>query len=293
MNIGNPVSASGSYSSHLSSTSELQAALILHTRPYQNSSLLVDFFTQQHGIIRCVAKGARGKRKSIQLSPFCVYKIQYSGKSDLKTLKSAEISIAYSLEKKALLCGLYINELAVRLLYQHDPYPEVFQLMCDTFQCLEAASTLDKDLDELEVALRRFEFSLFAEMGYLVDLRVDYKTGAFISEQNSYSFLPDEGFTLFDNNRLADDKTNQQEGQKKGAPSYLVNGHNMDSRQFTVFGKVITLLAQKKFHELLQDNEYKRQAKQLSRLILSPHLGNKPLQSKRLFEQYPITRKKK
>ena len=44
------------------STTQLQAAYILHTRPYRDTSLLIDAFTESHGRISLIAKGARGIR---------------------------------------------------------------------------------------------------------------------------------------------------------------------------------------------------------------------------------------
>ena len=41
------------------STTQLQAAYILHTRPYRDTSLLIDAFTESHGRISLIAKGGR------------------------------------------------------------------------------------------------------------------------------------------------------------------------------------------------------------------------------------------
>ena len=40
----------------------LQPAYVLHTRPFQNTSLLVDFFTYDYGRVTAVAKGARREK---------------------------------------------------------------------------------------------------------------------------------------------------------------------------------------------------------------------------------------
>ena len=40
----------------------LQPAYVLHSQPFQNTSLLVDFFTIDYGRGRAVAKGARRER---------------------------------------------------------------------------------------------------------------------------------------------------------------------------------------------------------------------------------------
>ncbi len=40
----------------------LQPAYVLHTRPFQNTSLLIDFFTTDYGRLRAIAKGARSAK---------------------------------------------------------------------------------------------------------------------------------------------------------------------------------------------------------------------------------------
>ena len=44
---------------------DLQRGFVLHRRPYSETSLLVDLFTEETGRLTVIAKGARAKR------PFC------------------------------------------------------------------------------------------------------------------------------------------------------------------------------------------------------------------------------
>ena len=37
----------------------LEPAFVLHTRPYQETSILVDFFTRSYGRLNAIAKGAK------------------------------------------------------------------------------------------------------------------------------------------------------------------------------------------------------------------------------------------
>ena len=51
---------------------DLQRGFVLHRRPYSETSLLVDLFTEETGRLTVIAKGARAKRsawKSV-LQPF-------------------------------------------------------------------------------------------------------------------------------------------------------------------------------------------------------------------------------
>ena len=65
---------------------DLQRGFVLHRRPYSETSLLVDLFTEETGRLTVIAKGARAKRsawKSV-LQPFTPLLLRWSGKGALK-----------------------------------------------------------------------------------------------------------------------------------------------------------------------------------------------------------------
>ena len=43
---------------------DLQRGFVLHRRPYSETSLLVDLFTEETGRLTVIAKGARAKRSA-------------------------------------------------------------------------------------------------------------------------------------------------------------------------------------------------------------------------------------
>jgi len=51
---------------------ELEAAFVLHRRPYRETSLILDFLTLNHGRLSAVARGAgrAGNRWQAELQPF-------------------------------------------------------------------------------------------------------------------------------------------------------------------------------------------------------------------------------
>jgi DNA repair protein RecO (recombination protein O) len=65
---------------------ELQPAWVLHAQPFQNTSLLVDFFSLDYGRVRAVAKGARrpNARNKALLQPFQPLLVSMMGRNDLK-----------------------------------------------------------------------------------------------------------------------------------------------------------------------------------------------------------------
>ena len=86
---------------------------IIHTRAFKNSSLIIEFFSKDYGLIHFVAKGIKkNKHLKSQLHYFSLLKVQFTGKSSLKTLCAInvieEVSFANIIHKTA---ALYLNEL--------------------------------------------------------------------------------------------------------------------------------------------------------------------------------------
>ena len=140
----------------------LQPSFVLHTRPYRDTSLLVDLFTLNHGRIRAVARSARGLRSRYknQLRPFISLLTTWSGQSDLVTLSQAETHNAfYDFSGSVLISALYLNELLVRTLHLHDPHPDLFVAYQKTLARLVHG-------DSQEGPLRLFEKTLLSELEY-------------------------------------------------------------------------------------------------------------------------------
>lgn len=138
----------------------LQPAFILHTRPYRDSSLLVSLLTLQHGHITVLAKGCKSRPQiRALLSPFISLLVSWSGKGELPVLGQLESNgVSYNLTGTALLSGIYVNELLIKLLPPHDPHPDVYALYQKTLQKLQH--------DSQHLALRIFEKRLLIALGY-------------------------------------------------------------------------------------------------------------------------------
>ena len=182
------------------SPDQLQAAYILHTRPYRDTSLLIDAFTASQGRISLIAKGARGVRGRKSrfkgtLQAFVPLLLSWRGNTDLMNLVKAEpnpIPLPH-LTGKLLVCGLYLNELLIRLLYRYDPYPHLFQAYQTTLCSLS---------DNPAVALRVFEKKLLAELGYALYLNKDSLTNQALLPYQSYQFIPSQGLVVCLNKSL-------------------------------------------------------------------------------------------
>jgi len=232
---------------------ELQPAWVLHAQPFQNTSLLVDFFSLDFGRVRAVAKGARrpNARNKALLQPFQPLLVSMMGRNDLKNLTAIEVSHgAFSLHGTRLFSGLYLNELLVRLLMSHEPQADLYR----SYQ--QAIIGLSTDRDVMAV-LRRFELDLLDALGYGLNLHEDCRSGEPITEEGRYLFLADEGFE-----RLA----------------VHSDAHALSQTLFS--GAEICALRSGEFAE----KSHGRAAMRLTRIALQRLLGDKPLVSRELFQ---------
>ena len=133
---------------------------LIHQRNYKNSSLILEIFSCDFGMIHLIAKGIKNnKRLKSQLQYFSHLKIQFYGKSNLKTLVSIDVlnfnSYENIIDKTA---GLYINEL---LHYSLIEYEKVDTLYHCYQQCL-----LNIGKNKITPILRYFEKELLKHNGF-------------------------------------------------------------------------------------------------------------------------------
>ena len=141
----------------------LEPAYLLNRRPYSDSSLLLEAVTRTHGRIGLVARGARGAKSKLRgvLQPFQPLLLSWNASGELATLTAAESAgPPLRLAGERIFHGWYLNELLLRLLQRQDPHPELFDAYALAMQQLPG------DALQAEEALRRFEMTLLAEIGY-------------------------------------------------------------------------------------------------------------------------------
>lgn len=227
-----------------------QAGYLLHQRPFKERSVLVDVFTHDWGRIGLVANGVRKEKSRLAglLQPFQRLLFSWRGRNELKTLTTVESAgAAELLQGKALVSALYLNELIMRLTSRHDPHPLLFSHYHHALQKLANDA-------EVEWTLREFERDLLEELGYGLNLGRDCESGEVIEPDAIYCYYP--------------------HGAVKQSKVKEVSG------ELTLSGK--TLLAMESGEK--PDNSGLREAKQLMRMMLKPHLGDKPLMSRSLFQ---------
>jgi len=229
-----------------------QPTFILHHRNYSETSLLLEVYTSQHGRLGLIAKGARRPQSRLRavLKPFQPLLIGWSGRGELMVLTGAEPDGPDSdLTGSAVYCGFYLNELLMRLLHRHDPHERLYQ------SYRAALAALARDVAP-EATLRVFEKHLLGEIGYGPVLDHDVGDRSPIDDDATYDYIPERGPVRIANPEL-----------------------HIKIEGVRIRGASLRALAA----ETLTDPRALRETKQLMRVLLAPHLGDRPLQSRQLF----------
>ena len=156
-----------------------QRAFVLHSRPWSETSLMLDVFTEESGRVRLVAKGARSKRSTLKgaLQPFTPLLLRFEA-----------VSLALPLSGITLYSGLYINELLSRVLEYETRFSELF------FDYLHCIQSLAGVTGTPEPALRRFELALLGHLGYGVNFTHCAGSGEPVDDTMTYRYREEKGF---------------------------------------------------------------------------------------------------
>jgi len=227
-----------------------QAAFVLHTYPYRETSLIVEAFTSEHGRVAMVARGAKRPRSELRglLQGFQPLLLTWSGQHELRTLHKAEWRGGLPLVRgSALVCGFYLNELLLKLLPREDPHPRLFA-------SYEAAlADLAAGLEQAPV-LRRFEVSLLSELGYALPLVRDADSGGPVDPAARYHYAFDRG-------------------PRRAPPE-------RGARLPVVRGATLLALADGRY----ADGEIAAEAKRLMREVLDHYLEQRGVESRRVVQ---------
>ncbi|WP_338031767.1 DNA repair protein RecO [Ectothiorhodospira shaposhnikovii] len=217
-------------------------AFVLHARPYRESSLLLELLTAAEGRMGAVLRGVRDRGRRPPL--FASLEVTWRGRGELRTLTGWEELGGVSLSGNRAVCGLYINELAVRLLPRQIPQPEFLAVYAGTLSALG-----DPGL-ALEPALRRYELALLNLLGEGLEFVVVED----LEPRRLYRVDPLSGV------READP-------------------HDTPSSPRTIQGEALAAL----LTDRLDTPAHRIQAKRLLRGLLDHHLDGKPILSRQLF----------
>lgn len=225
-----------------------QAAFLLHSYPFRETSLIVEIFSRDYGRLPIVARGARRPRSVVRgvLMNFQPLSISWFGKGEVKTLHHAEWQGGQpQLQGTALMCGFYLNELLLNLLARDDPHEALFDYYRATLYRLAHE-------DDHAATLRCFEKHLLQELGYALPLEREVGSEQMIVPEADYRYVVDRG----------------------AFPA----GSSQDG--FRVRGKTLLDMAVDDY----RDAQTAQQSKQLMRLLLNHHLAGRALHTRELIK---------
>ncbi|MGQ0522997.1 MAG: DNA repair protein RecO [Betaproteobacteria bacterium] len=231
------------------SRQDQQPAFVLHSYPFRETSLIVEFFTRDKGRVALVARGARRPRSALRgvLLSFQPLLLSWSGRGELPALHKAEWHGSYAaLKGLSLICGFYLNELLLRFLARDDPHEPLFSIYRETLEALAQGS-------DSAVILRRFEKHLLRELGYGVILDRDVATGAPIVAEERYTYMVDRGPVA--------------RGDDGSASGVELIGQTLIDMQSDNYTTMATL----------------QQSKILMRVLISHYLGDRTLHTRQLL----------
>lgn len=225
---------------------------VLHSYPYRETSLILQVWTEKHGRLGLVAKGARRPKSASRslLVPFQPLVLDWFGRGELRTLKTAEPAApATPLAGQSLLSAFYLNELLLKLTTRDDPHEELFRAYDEAIGGLRGISRSGGGQDQVERALRRFELKLLQELGYAVELSREAGTHAPIVAEREYLYVVERG------------PVPAPSGQETPANAVKLTGHTLIELD----------------RGRLDDAHTVAQAKQLMRLLINHSLNGQEL----------------
>jgi len=225
--------------------SDFYTAYLLHRRPYSDSQVMLDVLVEGVGQLRMLARisGRQATKHKAQLQPFQPLLIHYSGKYELKYINRFEL---HGTTPQLTGDKLYCGFYLNELTNRIVPINEPIE---QAFSLYQQHLTKLSHANESQAVLRSYEFQLLELLGYGVDFEYTGE-GEQIQKNKLYRYFDEQGFIL------------QNDKATSG---------------FT--GEQLCAIAQRDFNDV----DVLHVAKQLSRHLMKPLLGSKPLKSRELF----------
>jgi len=161
---------------------------VLHTRPWRETSLLVEVLSENHGRLGLIARGVQGPKRHVlraALQPLQWIRFDAVARGELAKLTTAEsLDAAPRLLGDAMLSSFYLNELTLRLAPRGDPSPELYAAYGLARARLASG-------EPLAWTLRRFERDLLEALGFGFDWAHDGDTP--VDPAARYRLDPEQG----------------------------------------------------------------------------------------------------
>jgi len=225
---------------------ENSGGYVLHSRPWRETSLILELFTREEGRIAAVMRSARKVqgRSPTRPQPFQHYEWQLTGRRELKNLSQLELAgRPRTLPPQRLAIGFYLNELLMRALSRMEAMPRLY----DAYD--QALALLADQNCNLFGLSRNFEQLLLQELGAAPAWLVTVE-GEAVDLEGIYYLDPESGVSNVSSN-----------GAK---PVRGVALHALDSKDYS-------------------EPSVRREVRDVMAFLLQPHIGTAPLKSRELW----------
>jgi len=238
-----------------------QNAFVLHSRPYRENQQIVDLLTEFDGKVCALVFVGQSKRsiKKGLLQPFLPIEVALKDSGKIKTISQVEASgKSFILQKSSLYSAFYVNELMIRLLSEEITCQALFNQYRLTITALAQEQAIAPNL-------RYFELALLAELGLSFDF-----SPVFESSTDYFSYQAEQGFLpVYDMPAT------------KNTAVFFSRKHLQIISQQVYDGIKLTVVEMTE----IEMTEIEMTFKLLMRQVINQLLGNKPLNSRKLFTQ--------
>ncbi|WP_434777894.1 DNA repair protein RecO [Neisseria sp. Ec49-e6-T10] len=207
-----------------------QPCYLLTSYPWKESSLWLEIYSKDYGRVPLLARSARKPQSMLRgtLMPFTPLEISWFGNNELRTLHTVTRLQGWPQPNgQALLSGLYVNELMLKLTVRDDASAALFQAFEKIAHalCTNQSPTLN---------LRLFEWSLLDLLGFAPDISHDNNNQP-IEADKQYLMHPEQPPQLYHDSLEKLENTVVIQGQS------LIDLHNQTLSQTQSKTDILTL----------------------------------------------------
>ncbi|GEM_PF-2935889 len=228
---------------------------LLHSRPFGEKGRYGEILSARYGRIGVLLHSmARRRFSHAWFAPFYPLWFCVGASGSLHVVRELEpAGSPHLLTHLRRYCGLYVNELIMKLTTREQPGSALYELYADVLQVLSVPNS------DVEPALRYFETNLLRIMGYAMPLSCEAETDIPLKAQSWYRYDPLSG-------------AHKTDRSQKNQEPWIVSGG--------------ALLSLAQISPTFLPTVHRYEVKQLMRAMMNFHLDGKVLHSVKLYRSF-------
>jgi DNA repair protein RecO (recombination protein O) len=172
---------------------EIDEAICIRHWDWSETSQTVALFTKGRGVVRALAKGSRRPKApysgGIELLTAAEIGLIARPQSELALLTYWDLRQTFPALRSVLAAhnaGMYIADLVLQFVRDHDPHPGLYQATLAALEGMVSAGDVPR-------ALLGFQWALLNESGFRPEIEVDVRTGEALAGEGERLFHPAMG----------------------------------------------------------------------------------------------------